>query len=87
MAAGYCVQNITLADGVQLLGAGAEVTTIDGGGVGSVVIAIGVGPGTSIEGFTLTNGSGWPEGGDIRVQDANHDSEGQCHIRESSRPH
>ena len=37
VAGGTYYENIVLKDGVQLLGAGAEVTTIDGGGAGSVV--------------------------------------------------
>lgn len=57
VAAGTYYENITLEDGVQLLGAGADVTTIDGGGSGSGVTAIGVGSETILDGFTITNGS------------------------------
>ncbi len=43
---------------------GAGVTTIDGGGVGSVVTcASGEGPGTVLEGFTITGGSHYRGGG------------------------
>jgi parallel beta-helix repeat protein len=56
VAAGYYEENIILADGVQVLGAGAGVTTIDGGGVGSVVTASGVGSTTVLDGFTITGG-------------------------------
>lgn len=58
VAAGYYVGNITIKDGVQLLGAGADVTTIDGGGNGTWqegVKAVDVGSSTIIEGFTITN--------------------------------
>jgi len=65
VAAGTYVENIILKDGVEVLGAGADVTTIDGGGAGSVVTAIGVGSETVLDGFTITNGSvpTWGDGG------------------------
>ena len=44
-------------DGVEVLGAGADVTTIHGTGSGSVVTADGVGSGTTLDGFTITGGS------------------------------
>ena len=56
-------ESITLKDGVQVLGAGADVTTIDGGGSGSVVTAIGVGSETVLDGFAITNGSADRGGG------------------------
>src|SRR5678810_1257826 len=56
---------------------GAEITTIDGGGVGSVVtFASGEGSGSVLRGFTITGGAGvdvlgvmfdGPVGGGIRV--------------------
>ncbi|MFC1861256.1 S8 family serine peptidase [Chloroflexota bacterium] len=57
VAAGAYYENITLKDGVEVLGAGADVTTIDGGGSGSVVTPNNVGSGTILDGFTITNGS------------------------------
>lgn len=56
VAAGFYSENITLKDTVQVLGAGAGVTTIDGGGTGAVVSAYNVGSGTIIEGFSIQNG-------------------------------
>ena len=62
VAAGTYYENITLKDGVEVLGAGADVTTIHddsppGGGYCSepVVTAIEVGSGTKLDGFTITN--------------------------------
>jgi hypothetical protein len=56
VAAGTYDQNITLKDGVKVLGAGAGVTTIDGGGRNaSVVTANGVTSATILDGFTVTN--------------------------------
>ena len=60
VAAGYYVETVTLKGGVEVLGAGAEVTTIDGGGNGSVVRAHSVGTGTILDGFKITNGIGTP---------------------------
>lgn len=63
VANGTYYENITLKDGVQVRGAGADVTTIDGGRAGSVVTAIGVGPDTVLDRFTITNGGGSSGGG------------------------
>lgn len=63
VAAGIYNENITLEDGVSVLGAGADVTTLDGGGDGSVVTAEGVGPTTRLEGFTITSGNAGKGGG------------------------
>ncbi len=63
VAAGTYYENITLKDGVEMLGAGAGVTIIDGGGSGSVVTAVGVGTGTKLDGVTITNGSADEGGG------------------------
>jgi len=62
VAAGIYNENITLKDGVAVLGAGADVTTIDGGDNGTVVTADGVGSTTRLEGFTVTQGNA-PGGG------------------------
>jgi parallel beta-helix repeat protein len=63
VAAGTYYERITLKDGVEVLGAGADVTTINGSGSGSVVTADGVGSGTRLDGFTITNGSAKRGGG------------------------
>ena len=65
IGAGTYKDNIELKDGVQVLGEGADVTTIDGGGTGSVVTAIGIGSETVLDGFTITNGAvpTWGDGG------------------------
>ncbi|MBA7470565.1 hypothetical protein ES707_05852 [subsurface metagenome] len=63
VAAGTYYENITLVDGVQVLGAGADVTTIDGGGAGSVVTADGVSADTVLDGFTITGGNATSGGG------------------------
>jgi len=62
-AAGTYYENITLKDGVEVLGAGAGVTTINGGDSGSVVTATGVGPTTKLDGFTITRGYNAEYGG------------------------
>jgi serine protease len=56
VAAGTYNENIDLKNGVDVLGAGADVTTIIGTGTGSVVTADGVGSGTTLDGFTITGG-------------------------------
>ena len=53
---GVYYENLILKDGVQLSGSGAEVTTINGSASGRVVLAIDVGNGAKIDGFTITNG-------------------------------
>lgn len=63
VAAGTYYENIILKDGVRVLGAGRDVTTIDGGGAGSVVTASGVGPDTVVDGFTITGGNAGSGGG------------------------
>ena len=71
---GTYYENINLKDGVRVQGEGADVTTIDGGGAGSVVTAIDVGPETVLGGFTITNGAaeydGLPSGGGVYICDA-----------------
>ena len=63
VAAGTYYENIILKHGVVVQGAGAGVTTINGGGVGSVVVANTVGTTTKLDGFTITNGSATFGGG------------------------
>jgi len=64
VAAGtYAAYNIDLKNNVHVLGAGAAVTTIDGGGSGPVVLATSVGPGTKLDGFTITNSTALSGGG------------------------
>jgi hypothetical protein len=48
---------------VVIQGAGQDVTTIDGGGNGSVVTANSVNSAATLEGFTITNGNGTNGGG------------------------
>jgi hypothetical protein len=62
VAAGIYDENITLKDGVAVLGAGADVTVIDGGGNGTIITADSVGPTTKLEGFTVAHGNA-PRGG------------------------
>jgi len=63
VAAGTYIETILLVDGVDVLGAGADVTTIDGSGLDSVVSANGVGSGTTFDGFTVTEGRAGVGGG------------------------
>jgi len=52
------LENITISkDGITLQGSGADVTTIDGGDIGSVIKMSGVSD-VTISGFTITNGLG-----------------------------
>jgi parallel beta-helix repeat protein/predicted outer membrane repeat protein len=74
---GTYYENIILKDGIRVQGEGAEVTTIDARGAGSVVTALGLGSGTVLEGFMITNGTGTPilfpiitGGGGIYMEDA-----------------
>jgi len=58
-------ENVEMPDGVKLIGAGADATTIDAGGgphkgtpgIGAGVSCIGVGPETLVAGFTITGAS------------------------------
>jgi hypothetical protein len=56
VAAGTYYENITLKDGQEVLGAGADVTTIDGSSNGPVVTAINVDSTAKLDGFTIANG-------------------------------
>ena len=63
VAAGNYIENIELRGGAIVRGAGADITTIDGNKNGSVVSASSTGPGTELDGFTITNGTGTRHGG------------------------
>ena len=59
VAAGTYFEQVTLRSGVRLLGDGAAVTRIDGTDQDdSVVYASNTGPGTQLDGFTVTHGTG-----------------------------
>ncbi|MHC4105964.1 MAG: right-handed parallel beta-helix repeat-containing protein, partial [Planctomycetota bacterium] len=64
VAAGTYVENITLKNGVALIGAGAATTTIDPND-GTVVMADLCDPNTRLSGFTITGGTGSIRGGGI----------------------
>lgn len=49
-------ENVRMKDGVSLIGSGFELTLIDGQG-GWAVTGTGIGAGTTLAGFTITNGS------------------------------
>ena len=68
VSAGTYNGNINLKDGVKLLGAGADVTTIDYGEDGSVVTAINVGTGTVLDGFKINNSNCWNPGDGIHIK-------------------
>ena len=53
---GTYTENITLVDGVDVIGAGAGVSIIDGNASGRVVTADNITSGTVLDGFTITNG-------------------------------
>ncbi len=63
VAAGTYIENITLKNGVRLVGAGASSTTIDGASNGTVVGCSICDPNTRLSGFTVTNGGGDVFGG------------------------
>ena len=54
---GYYTENIELKDGVVIEGAGADVTTIDGGEIGSVITAWNLAVRPFVSGLTITNGT------------------------------
>src|SRR3989338_10803330 len=64
------VENIVLKSGVVVQGAGADVTTIQGTGNGSVVSATRVDSTTKIDGFTITGGGNTYYGGGINCQNS-----------------
>ena len=63
VAAGNYNEDITLKNGVEVLGAGEASTTINGTGTGTVVTASGVGSATKLDGFTITGGDTSQDGG------------------------
>jgi serine protease len=63
VAAGAYNEDITLTNGVDVLGAGADVITITGTGTGSVVSASNVFSPTTFDGFTVTGGDAGYGGG------------------------
>ena len=63
VAAGTYIENITMKNGVAVIGAGASDTTIDGNDADSVVTAVGCDANTVLEGFTITNGEAVDGGG------------------------
>jgi len=63
VAAGTYIENITLKNGVTLIGAGAATTIIDGNNSGSVVTSSSCDPNTVIDGFTITRGNAYDGGG------------------------
>lgn len=62
VAAGKYIGKIVLREGVILQGAGADVTTLDGGGEGNVVEGA---TGAVLEGFTVTNSGKIGKTGDV----------------------
>ena len=60
---GTYTENITLVDGVDVIGAGAGVSIIDGNASGRVVTADNITSGTVLDGFTITNGKAHSGGG------------------------
>ncbi|HUU65580.1 MAG TPA: hypothetical protein VMW37_05690, partial [Dehalococcoidales bacterium] len=65
VAAGTYNEDIILKNGVEVLGAGEAVCTINGTHTGSVVKATSVGATTKLDGFTITNGGTATYGGGI----------------------
>jgi hypothetical protein len=67
VAAGTYRENLRLKNGVAVVGAGSDVTVIDGGRLGSVARLVDCGAGTRLEGFRLTGGlAGF--GGGVRIE-------------------
>lgn len=63
VSCGIYPENIVMKDGVDVLGAGAGCTTLDGGYSGTVVTFDAVGPGTELSGFTIQHGLSFQGGG------------------------
>jgi parallel beta-helix repeat protein len=68
VAAGIYRENVKIQKDVSLIGAGADKTTIDGGGNGSVVTAEYIKSPTKISGFTITNGKATGGGGGFLIR-------------------
>jgi hypothetical protein len=63
VASGTYSENISLKDGVTLLGEDRDTTIIEGGGGDAAVSSAGCGADTVIDGFTITKGGGMMAGG------------------------
>jgi hypothetical protein len=63
VAAGTYFENITMFSGVHVIGAGPDISIIDGNSSGSVVTAIDVNSTAKLAGFTIMNGSATHGGG------------------------
>ncbi len=63
VAAGTYVENIVLKDGVELIGAGKDITIIDGNGTDRVIFCQDCTEGIRLEGFTITKGDAYRGGG------------------------
>ncbi len=63
VAAGTYIENIVLKDGVELIGAGEDVTIINGNGTDRVIFCEDCTEGTKLEGFTIKNGDVYRGGG------------------------
>ena len=63
VAAGTYIENIVLKDGVELIGAGEDISIIDGSGTDRVIFCQDCTAGTKLEGFTITNGDAYRGGG------------------------
>jgi hypothetical protein len=66
---GLYTENLVLKSGVNVSGAGASCTIVDGSGAGSVVTAIDTNSSTVFERFTLRNGSA-AQGGGVYIEAA-----------------
>ncbi len=91
VAAGTYNESITMKSGVEILGAGSDVTTIDAGGGGSVVTANAVDATAKLDGFTITNGGGtdisvpnYYEGGGILLENNSNPLISNCIITGNS---
>jgi hypothetical protein len=78
VAAGTYQELITLKNGVDVLGAGAVNTIIDGQALGTVVTAQSIVSGTRLDGFTITNGSAIQYGSGMVVSDHSSPTISNC---------
>lgn len=63
VAEGTYYENVTLKNGIKLIGENRETTIIDGNNLGCVITSNHCEPITIVEGFTVTNGSAFNGGG------------------------
>ncbi len=68
VAAGLYHENLVLKSGVAVVGAGADRTTLHGGGLGSTATLIDCDAATRLEGFTLTGGAAESGGGILVIR-------------------